>query len=228
MADYDFKSAKRYIQMHSDIIDSASLGMAEDWGWTAETVYENGRFLVDLDECESIAGISGSSWATPTLEIEFKHNDTTEQKPCFVGEVGGQKPEWFKACSGGIVADMLAATFEEGGTAASSKLSVYRLAGKTGTAHKVGGTGYLSDRYRALFAGFAPAGNPEIVGVVVIDEPSQDRYYGGEVAAPVFAQVAQQALPYLGIKPHLPDEGDVAAQIEKAMKPFLTIAKEGV
>lgn len=126
------------------------------------------------------------------------------------------------------VKNMLAATFEEGGTAASSKLSVYRLAGKTGTAHKVGGTGYLSDRYRALFAGFAPASNPEIVGVVVIDEPGQDRYYGGEVAAPVFAQVAQQALPYLGVKPHLPDDGDVAAQIQKAMQPFLSVAKEGV
>jgi len=95
MAKYDFKSAKRYIQMHSDVIDSASMGMHEDWFWTAEVVYEDGRFNINLDDDNlKIGGISGSDWATPKLEVELKDGNTLI-KDCFIGEVGGQKPEWF-------------------------------------------------------------------------------------------------------------------------------------
>lgn len=116
------------------------------------------------------------------------------------------------------VKTMLAGTFKEGGTAQSSKLTVYQLAGKTGTAHKVDAAGgYSKNRYRALFAGFAPANDPEIVGVVVVDEPGEDRYYGGEVAAPVFAQVAQQVLPYLGVQPKQAEAYDLQAIIKAAM-----------
>lgn len=95
MANYDFKSAKRYIQMHSDLIETATLGMHEDWVWTADTVYENGRFSIDLDQTEKIGGLRGSKWATPTLEIEFKDGREL-RKDCFLGEVGGQRPEWFE------------------------------------------------------------------------------------------------------------------------------------
>lgn len=95
MAEYDFAGAKKYIQMHSDLISSAALGMYEDWFWTAQTVYEDEKFCIDLDEKDlKIGGISGSDWATPTLEIEFK-NGTETKKDCFVGDAGGQKPEWF-------------------------------------------------------------------------------------------------------------------------------------
>lgn len=95
MAKYDFKSAKKYIQMHSDLIDSATLGIHEDWFWTAQTVFEDGRFLIDLDEKDlKIGGISGSDWGTPTLEIELK-DGTEARKDCFIGEIGGQKPSWF-------------------------------------------------------------------------------------------------------------------------------------
>ena len=91
---YDFKSAKRYIQMHSDIIDEVSLGMKEDWWWTAETLYENSRFILNLDTVTQIAGISGSPWATPAMRIVFK--DGTEVfKDCYIGESTEQKPEWF-------------------------------------------------------------------------------------------------------------------------------------
>lgn len=94
-AEYDYAKAKRYIQMHSDLIESAYLGMEEDWFWTAETVYTNGRFTVDLEEDDlRIAGIKGSYWATPTLEVHFK-DGRVECKPCFIGDVGGEAPEWF-------------------------------------------------------------------------------------------------------------------------------------
>lgn len=96
MAKYDFASAKRYIQMHSDLIESASLGMKEDWWWTAETVYKEGKFLIDLDDADEIAGISGSGWATPSIEVVFKDGHE-EVKDCYIGNVGGegQKPDWF-------------------------------------------------------------------------------------------------------------------------------------
>lgn len=97
MAKYDFKSAKQYIEMHRDQIESALMGMHEDWFWTAETIFGDGEFKKDLDaEGLELGGISGSAWATPTLEIQFK-NGMQERKDCFIGEVGGhgQKPDWF-------------------------------------------------------------------------------------------------------------------------------------
>lgn len=95
MAKYDFKSAKQYIEIHRDQIESASMGMHEDWFWTAQTVFENDEFRLDLDEDGlKLGGIDGSYWATPTLEIKFK-DGREERKDCFTGDVDGQKPEWF-------------------------------------------------------------------------------------------------------------------------------------
>ncbi len=77
----------------------------------------------------------------------------------------------------------------------------YRVAGKTGTAQKASANGsYADDKFTAVFAGIAPADNPELVVVVVIDEP-QKSIYGGRVAAPVFRNIVATALPYLGISP---------------------------
>ncbi|MDA8016237.1 MAG: penicillin-binding protein 2 [Thermoanaerobaculia bacterium] len=84
------------------------------------------------------------------------------------------------------------------GTATSAALDGYRAAGKTGTAEKaVPGRGYLDGRYVASFVGFAPLERPQIVLLVLLDEPLP-RYHGGEVAAPVFRNVVQEALLYLG------------------------------
>lgn len=96
MAEYDYKNIKKYIQMHSDLIDSVTLGMAEDWYWTAETVYEDGSFLTDLDKEPVIAGIKGSSWATPTMEVLFKDGSEIT-KDVYTGKVTPEKkPEWFE------------------------------------------------------------------------------------------------------------------------------------
>mgnify|MGYP003872973251 FL=1 len=81
---------------------------------------------------------------------------------------------------------------------------LYRLAGKTGTAHKVGEDGYSDDRYVATFAGFAPVSDPKLVMVVVVDEPTGTEYYGGEVAAPVFGRIMESALQQLQVKPDQP------------------------
>ena len=91
------------------------------------------------------------------------------------------------------------------GTASSARVPGYQVAGKTGTAHKVGRDGYADDRYLAFFAGIAPASDPRLVTVVLIDEPKGDRYYGGEIAAPVFSGITAGALRMLNVIPDQPE-----------------------
>ena len=81
-----------------------------------------------------------------------------------------------------------------------AKIDGYRVGGKTGTSIKAVAGGYGND-YVALFAGVAPISNPEVVVVVVINEPSGDLYHGGEVAAPVFSRVMKGALRVLNVAP---------------------------
>ncbi len=97
--------------------------------------------------------------------------------------------------------NMLKTVAEKGGTGTRAQLPDYPVAGKTGTVHKVSGHGYADDRYISLFAGMAPADKPRLVAVVMINEPSRGKYYGGEVAAPVFAKVVGGALRLLQVPP---------------------------
>lgn len=90
-----------------------------------------------------------------------------------------------------------------GGTAPKAQVAGYRVAGKTGTAHKVEGGIYV-DRYVASFVGFAPASDPRLIVAVMIDEPSAGSYYGGDVAAPVFSRVMAGSLRALGVEPDAP------------------------
>ena len=99
---------------------------------------------------------------------------------------------------------MLEAAAGPGGTAPRAQIMGYRVAGKTGTAHKVEGSGYASHKYRASFVGFAPVSNPRLVVAVTVDEPSAGKHYGGDVAAPVFARVMEGALRSLGVAPDAP------------------------
>ena len=75
------------------------------------------------------------------------------------------------------------------------------FAGKTGTAHKPEKGGYAKNKYIASFVGFAPADQPKFVIAVMVDEPSAGRHYGGEVAAPVFAQIANDTLRRMQMSP---------------------------
>ena len=77
------------------------------------------------------------------------------------------------------------------------------MGGKTGTAHKVEGKGYAGKKYRGVFVGMAPIENPRIVVAVMIDEPTNGRYFGGDVAAPVFSQAVQQTLRLMGVQPDM-------------------------
>lgn len=90
-----------------------------------------------------------------------------------------------------------------GGTAPKAQVSGYRVAGKTGTAHKLE-AGRYTNKYVSSFVGFAPASNPRLVVAVMIDEPSAGQHYGGAVAAPVFAKVVEGTLRALGVAPDAP------------------------
>jgi cell division protein FtsI (penicillin-binding protein 3) len=115
--------------------------------------------------------------------------------------------------------DMLESAVQPGGTAPRARIMGWRVGGKTGTAHKQENGGYAANKYVSSFVGFAPLSDPRLVIAVMLDEPSAGQYYGGAVAAPVFAQVMQGALRLMGV-PYdapltpieMPGEGDEAKE----------------
>jgi len=96
---------------------------------------------------------------------------------------------------------MLEQAVQPGATGPRARIMGWRVAGKTGTAHKQENGAYAPDKYLSSFVGLAPASAPRLVVAVMIDEPSAGQHYGGMVAAPVFAQVMQGALRLLAV-PH--------------------------
>jgi cell division protein FtsI (penicillin-binding protein 3) len=113
---------------------------------------------------------------------------------------------------------MLELAVQPGGTGPRARIMGWRVAGKTGTAHKLDHGSYAADKYLSSFVGLAPASAPRLIVAVMIDEPL-GQYYGGAVAAPVFAQVMQGALRMLDV-PHdapleplaVPGEGEEAKE----------------
>ncbi len=88
-----------------------------------------------------------------------------------------------------------------GGSAVEANIPFYQVAGKTGTAHVVGEFGYEENLHNSLFAGMVPASDPQIVVIVVINEPKGEEHYGGQVAAPVFSEIAAGSMRILNIPP---------------------------
>lgn len=151
----------------------------------------------------------------------------------------------------GEVMAMMRTVVEKGGTGEEAAIEGYTVAGKTGTAQKVAessvkraqalaqataeaalagaappkkAAGYSSDLYHASFMGVVPATRPRLVIVVVVDEP-QGEYYGGSVAGPVFRQIGEEALRYLGVPQ---DEDAEAASRKKKVKPLPSTPKDGL
>jgi cell division protein FtsI (penicillin-binding protein 3) len=98
------------------------------------------------------------------------------------------------------------------GTAPAAAIPGYDVAGKTGTAEIVGANGYNPHQHRALFVGMAPADDPALVTLVMVDAPTKDSYFGGTVAAPVFAQIMRDALRLLHVPPDHPTVLTAAAE----------------
>ena len=98
------------------------------------------------------------------------------------------------------------------GTAPKAQTMGYSVGGKSGTAHKQEGKGYADKKYRGFFVGIAPVDNPRIVVAVMIDEPSNGKYFGGDVAAPVFPETVQQSLRLLGVQPDMSVKPQIVVQ----------------
>ncbi len=110
-----------------------------------------------------------------------------------------------------IVLEMMEQVVGPKGTAQLAAVPGYRVGGKTGTAKKSSAGGYDKDNYLSVFAGVAPISDPRLVMAVIVDEPTQNGYYGGTVAAPVFQEVMSNALRILDIAPD--DISSLQAQI---------------
>lgn len=102
-----------------------------------------------------------------------------------------------------------------GGTGPKAQTMGYSVGGKTGTAHKQEGKGYAEKKYRSWFVGIAPIDKPRIVVAVMIDEPNNGRYFGGDVAAPVFSETVAQTLRLLSVQPDLAVKPQIVARAEQ-------------
>jgi len=122
----------------------------------------------------------------------------------------------FKQSTAEAVAKMMESVVSEDGTAPLAGVSQYRVAGKTGTSHRVVDGQYQDDSYMSVFAGFAPVSDPDIVLVVTVDDPRGIDYYGGLVAAPVFSKVMEGALRFRDVPPDAiePEEDEVEEPIK--------------
>ena len=159
-------------------------------------------------------GLSASLFQIAHAYTVFAHDGemipVTLTKSSAVGEdarVSGLRvlsPQTAKA-----VREMLALVTLPGGTAPKAQTIGYSVGGKSGTAYKQEGKGYAVKKYRSWFVGLAPIINPRIIVAVMVDEPTAGKWYGGDVAAPVFSDLVQQTLRTLNVQPDL----DVKTQI---------------
>jgi cell division protein FtsI (penicillin-binding protein 3) len=127
-----------------------------------------------------------------------------ERPPQLVKRIGEEKvhePKGHRVISAQVASDvreMLKGVLGPEGTASEVEVPGYTLAGKTGTAEVAEDGGYSKTKYIASFIGMAPAADPKFLCAVIVDQP-EGEIYGGSVAAPAFGEIAEQALPYLGV-----------------------------
>jgi cell division protein FtsI (penicillin-binding protein 3) len=124
-------------------------------------------------------------------------------------------PAVFSEQTAAKVRHMLQMAAGPGGTGPKAQTVGYSVGGKSGTAYKQVGKGYGSDgnrKYRSWFVGMAPIDQPRVIVGVMLDEPSNGRYFGGDVAAPVFSDTVQQTLRTMGVQPDMAVRPQIVAQ----------------
>ena len=114
--------------------------------------------------------------------------------------------------------EMLQTAAAPGGTAPKAQVLGYSVGGKSGTAHKQEGKGYAEKKYRSWFVGLSPIKNPRIIVAVMVDEPTDGKYFGGDVAAPVFSEVVGKTLRSMGVQPDLDVRPQIVAQTLPAVE----------
>ena len=160
-------------------------------------------------------GLSASLYQLAQAYTVFAHNG--EWMPMSLVKAREPAPgvRVFSEQNAKAMRNMLHMVTIPGGTAPKAQTMGYTVGGKTGTAHKQEGKGYAGKKYRGFFVGIAPADNPRIVVAVMVDEPTNGLYFGGDVAAPVFSQTVQQTLRMLGVQPDMAVKPQVFTQVEK-------------
>tara|TARA_R110002074_G_scaffold170005_4_gene332067 strand:- start:95770 stop:97509 length:1740 start_codon:yes stop_codon:yes gene_type:complete len=157
-----------------------------------------------LQLAHAYSAIANDGLVQPVTLVKNKHQAVGEQV------MGAKIAEQVRAMLKGVVS--------QAGTAPRAQVHGYSVAGKTGTVKKAIAGGYSEDNYLGIFAGMAPAGDPKLVMVVVIDEPKAGDYYGGLVAAPVFSRVMSGALRLMNITPDDLDTPSVLAALERGIQ----------
>lgn len=127
----------------------------------------------------------------------------------------------FTAQTANQILDMMESVVSIEGTASRARIPGYRIAGKTGTVQKITEQGYSREHHLGLFVGITPVSHPRFVAAILIDDPQQGGYYGGVVAAPVFASVMKQALRLYAVSPD--KESD---QIQRIPIPYLIASND--
>ena len=157
-------------------------------------------------------GISGSLFQVARAYTVFARDGEVVPATLMKAEQQVQGVRVFSAENAKAMRKMLQMAAGPGGTAQKAQTMGYSVGGKTGTAHKQEGKGYAGKKYRGFFVGMAPIEAPRIVVAVMIDEPSNGRYYGGDVAAPVFSQTVQQTLRMMGVQPDMAVKPQIVAK----------------
>ena len=157
-------------------------------------------------------GISGSLFQVARAYTVFARDGEVVPATLMKAEQQVQGVRVFSANNAKSMRKMLQMAAGPGGTAQKAQTMGYSVGGKTGTAHKQEGKGYAGKKYRGFFVGMAPIEAPRIVVAVMIDEPSNGRYFGGDVAAPVFSQTVQQTLRMMGVQPDMAVKPQIVAK----------------
>ena len=157
-------------------------------------------------------GLSASLFQMAHSYTSFAHDGQIIPSTMLKSSEPAVGPKVFSAENARAVRRMLQMAASPGGTGPLAQTVGYSVGGKSGTAHKQVGKGYATNKYRAWFTGMAPIEAPRIVVAVMIDEPSNGKYFGGIVAAPVFSEVVQQTLRMMGVQPDISVKPQIVTQ----------------
>ncbi len=196
------------------MLHSAKLGQATALGFPGEAVGKL-PYPQQLDKLGLATLSFGYGLAVTPLQLAqaytaFANKGCVQEARLIMGNVQVPCEQIMPASVAKDMSEMLETVTQKGGTGTRAKVEGYRVGGKTGTSHKVGKEGYQDSEYTTVFAGIAPISDPRFVLVVVIDQPQGQEYYGGEVAAPVFGRIMEEALRTLQIAPDQSQDFHVA------------------
>lgn len=160
-------------------------------------------------------GLSASLFQMAHAYTVFAHDGQLISATLLKSDVPPTQVQVFSSRTAAEMRKMLQMAAGPGGTGQKAQTLGYSVGGKSGTAYKQVGKGYGTGKdrkYRAWFVGMAPVDKPRVIVAVMLDEPGAGKYFGGEVAAPVFSEVVQQSLRMMGVQPDMSVKPQIVTQ----------------